>query len=171
MKNKNYLLKKLASLSFIFLTIVFMGSKSWSSSYGWSWGIGYHNPPNSTIGINFMRLWSQWAFDVGVGYMNSSESNSNNSSNSSNSNSKNVSVSAGGDLNFKYLFGSGSVRPYLQGGTFFGVGAQSGNNSGASASASGGFGGAGLFFMSGSVDFYISYISAGNGSLQLGLNF
>lgn len=176
MENKNFKNFRLFSkASLIFMTFFIFSIKSWSSSSGWSWGIGYHNPPNSTIGVNFMHLWSQWAFEVGIGYINSSESNSRNSSNTSSSSSSSsnndVSVSAGGDLNFKYLFGYGTFRPYIQGGTFFGIGARSGDNSGATASANGGFGGLGFFIMSSSVDFYISYISAGNGSLQFGLNF
>lgn len=141
-----------------------------SASSGWSWGIGYHNPPNATIGLNFMHLWSNWAFEVGLGYINSTESNSSNSTNSS-SNNKNLNLAIAGDMNLKYLFGSGGFRPYLQGGTYAGVAAQTGNSSGASASLSSGFAGLGFFIMASSFDFYISYVTAGNGSLQLGFNF
>lgn len=137
---------------------------------GWSWGFGYHNPPNATLGLNFMHLWSQWAFELGLGYVNSSENDSSNDTNSS-SNQKNINVSIAGDLNLKYLFGSGSFRPYIQGGSYAGVSAQGGNQTGANASLNGGFLGLGFFIMSSSVDFYISYITAGKGSLQLGLNF
>lgn len=140
------------------------------ASAGWSWGIGYHNPPNATIGLNFMHLWSNWAFELGIGYINSTESNNSSDSNSD-SNSKNVNLALAGDLNLKYLFGSGTFRPYLQGGTYAGMAAQTGKSSGASASLNNGFAGAGFFIMTSSFDFYISYVTAGNGSLQLGFNF
>jgi hypothetical protein len=137
---------------------------------GWSWGIGYHNPPNATLGLNFMHLWSNWAFELGLGYVNSTETNSTNSSNQSSSTS-NVNLSVAGDINLKYLFSSGGFRPYLQGGTYAGVGARAGDSSGASASVGGGFVGAGFFIMGSSVDFYLSFITAGSGSVQLGLCF
>lgn len=151
--------------SFLLLCTV----KPAQASSGWSWGVGYHNPPNATLGLNFMHLWTNWAFEVGLGYINSTESNSSNTK--ANSSSNNVNLAVGGDLNFKYLFSSGTFRPYLQGGTYLGLAAQSGDNSGAGASVGGGFGGAGFFIMTNSVDFYISYITAGNGSLQFGINF
>ncbi len=136
---------------------------------GWSWGVGYHNPPNATLGLNFMHLWTNWAFEVGLGYINSTESKSANSN--SNTSNNNVNLAVGGDLNLKYLFSSGTFRPYVQGGTYLGMAAQSGDHSGAGASVGGGFAGLGFFIMGSSVDFYISYITAGNGSLQFGFNF
>jgi hypothetical protein len=143
-----------------------------AGSSGWSWGVGYHNPPNATIGLNFMHLWSNWAFELGVGYINSTESSSNNSSNdTSNSENKTVNLAVAGDMNLKYLFSSGTFRPYLQGGTYVGAAAAAGDQSGASASVGGGFAGAGFFIMGSSVDFYVSYITAGNGSFQFGFNF
>lgn len=146
--------------------LMFAPSSFAMASSGWSWGVGYHNPPNATIGLNFMHLWSNWAFELGIGYVNSTES-----SNSSDSKSKDVNLALAGDLNLKYLFGSGAFRPYLQGGTYAGLAAQSGKSSGASASLNNGFAGAGFFIMTSSFDFYISYVTAGNGSLQLGFNF
>lgn len=150
------------------LLVVFTSlPNSFAFARGWSWGVGYHNPPNATIGLNFMHLWNQWAFEFGLGYINSTEKESSNSS----SNSNDVNLSVAGDLNLKYLFGSGRFRPYVQGGTYAGVAAQTGNSSGANASLSSGFAGAGFFILGSSFDFYISYVTAGKGSLQLGFNF
>lgn len=162
------LVKQRMMIGVFFSLLTLLPSSFALASSGWSWGVGYHNPPNATIGLNFMHLWSNWAFEAGLGYINSTESNN---SSASNSNSKNVNLALAGDINLKYLFGSGSFRPYLQGGTYAGMAAQAGNSSGASASLSNGFAGAGFFIMAGSFDFYISYVTAGNGSLQLGFNF
>lgn len=146
-------------------------SKSLAGSSGWSWGIGYHNPPNATLGLNFMYLWTNWAFEVGLGYINSTESSSSSSSSSSSNNNNDVNLSVAGDINLKYLFGSGTFRPYLQGGSYAGVAAHSGSGSNVGASVGGGFAGLGFYLMGGSFDFYLGYVTAGNGSLQLGLNF
>lgn len=134
---------------------------------GWSWGVGYHNPPNATLGLNFMHLWSNWAFELGLGYINSTESDEAEKA----SPVGDVRFSMAGDVNLKYLFGSGSFRPYLQGGTYFGFGAQTGDQSGVNASAGGAFAGLGIFILGQSIDFYIGLVTARNGSLQFGFNF
>jgi len=161
------------TILFFLIVSTFYSTSFVYAGSGWNWGVGYHNPPNATIGLNFMHLWSQWAFEAGIGYVNSTESNNNSSSSTSSTGSKtnNINVSVAGDINLKYLFGSGNFRPYIQGGTYVGVGAQTGNSSGASASLSSGFAGLGFFIMGSSVDFYLSYVTSGNGSLQLGFNF
>src|SRR5258708_434291 len=103
----------LISIFFIFILsfpVVGFGD----SISGWSMGVGYHNPPDSTVGVDFMHLWTNWALEFGVGYIGSSES-ANNQTSTSSSNQSTV-YTVGGDFNLKYLFASGSVRPYLQGG-------------------------------------------------------
>ena len=162
----NAVIKQKMMVGILFGVLMLLPSSFALASSGWSWGVGYHNPPNATIGLNFMHLWSNWAFEVGIGYINSTDNE-----NSSDSDSKNLNLSLAGDINLKYLFGSGAFRPYLQGGTYAGMAAKAGNSSGASASLNNGFAGAGFFIMSSSFDFYISYVTAGNGSLQLGFNF
>jgi len=117
-----------------------------SAVAGWSWNIGYHNPPTSTFGLNFMYEWSKVAVELGVGSIDSKKTDS--SGNTTNT------VVVGGDLNLKYLFGSGWFRPYVQGGILLGTAASSG---GASAGTGSGFLGAGMMLKGG--QFYV-YLGA-----------
>lgn len=109
---------------------------------GWSWNIGYHNPPGAQVGLNFLYQWTNFAFEAGVGSIDSK------SSGSSNTNT----VTVGGDANLKYLFGSGWFRPYLQGGVMTGVAA---NNDNAGAGTGSGFWGGGIFLEGNPFYFYL----------------
>jgi hypothetical protein len=122
----------------------------------WSGSVGYNNPPGANIGLNFMYLWSNWAFEFGLG----------------NVSSNNNSTSVGGDIGFKYLFRSGVFRPYLQFGAGSGVSVTSSNSGGAGASVGGGFGGAGIFLLGNPIYAYGSY-NVGNGSnfYQVGIGY
>src|SRR5688572_30244862 len=86
----------------------------------WSWGLGYHNPPGATVGLNFMHLWRNWALELGVGYIGSSESVNakarEKETDPAATDRDRVTYTVAGDVNLKYLFGSGTFRPYLQGG-------------------------------------------------------
>lgn len=136
-----------------------------ASAEGWSFNIGYHNPPGATAGLNFMRLWTNWAFELGVGYIGKSESwNEKDGTHDSY-------YSVGGDLNMKYLFRQGFFRPYLQGGFGVGVSTSGKGDVSAGASITHPFGGAGLMFMGSSAYFYIGYLFLNAGEPQAGLGF
>ena len=47
--------RKVTPSSFIFLT-----SPSFAKE-GWSFNLGYHNPPGATLGLNFLRFWTNFA--------------------------------------------------------------------------------------------------------------
>ena len=102
---------------------------------GWSLNIGYHNPPGATVGFNFMRLWKNVAFEAGIGWLDLNSSSRNSSGKSASS----TSLAVAGDLNFKYLFGSGGLRPYVQAG--FGAGSVTSvdDSTGIAAGIGGGF--------------------------------
>lgn len=148
-----------------------------SALANWSWGIGYHNPPSSTYGVNFMHLWSNWAFEVGLGYLGSAESSNKNTGTDSGTTTQSQ-LYAGGDMNLKYLFSSGFFRPYIQAGAGTSVSlgntSNSSNNSnspGANASLNANFVGAGFMLMGSEFYFYASYLATNNGSAQIGIGF
>lgn len=150
--------------SFVFVIAL---CASTPASAGWSWNLGYHNPPTSTLGINFMHLWSNWAFEIGVGSLDSKKSNSD-TTNSSSENTSNT-VSVGGDMNLKYLFSSGWFRPYLQGGVMMGTAA---NSSGAGVGTGSGFFGGGLLLKGNPFYFYIgANVIGGSTDAHAGLGF
>lgn len=114
---------------------------------GWSWNIGYHNPPGSLIGVNFMYLWTNWAVELGVGSIDSRTTSNNNDEETSQ-------LSVAGDINVKYLFGSRWFRPYLQAGVGLGTSASAGSDTGVSASTGSGFFGAGIMLKGNPFYFY-----------------
>lgn len=138
------------------------------ASNDWSLNIGYHNPPGSNLGVNFLYEWTNWAFEVGIGSINVDDSDTNNS----NTNNQ-TSAGVGGDLNLKYLFGSRDFRPYIQAGVLVGTGATVGDNSGVSAGTGQGFAGLGLMFSGRSVYFYLggNAFSRRSSEFFLGLGF
>jgi hypothetical protein len=127
----------------------------------WSWNIGYHNPPDATIGANFMHLWSKWALEFGIGFIGSRESGGNRT---------NV-FTVAGDVNMKYLFMSGAVRPYLQGGFGTAIATTSQGDVGVGASLSNPFAGAGVMAFGNRFYVYASYLFLNQSALQLGLGF
>jgi hypothetical protein len=160
------------------ILISFLSLLASPAQAGWSWGLGYHNPPGATLGVNFMHLWNNWAFEAGLGYLGSSETSTQNSQQSGAGTTTNSDLYAGGDINLKYLFASGFFRPYLQGGMGSAVSLGNSNNSknnsnntGANASLNGGFAGAGIFLLGSEFYVYLSYLTSGNGTFQFGLGF
>jgi len=119
---------------------------------GWSFNVGYHNPPGATVGGNFMYLWTNWAVELGVGYIGVSEQIN---TDSKKDNQKNSYYTVGGDFNMKYLFRQGGFRPYLEGGVGTGISTSSAGDVSAGASITHPFGGAGLMFMGQSAYFYV----------------
>lgn len=145
---------------------------------GWYWGMGYHNPPNAAIGLNFTRLWYRWAFEFGMGYLNSTESEdctpgSNGSIRCyfSNASSSHANLDMAGAINVKYILGQANIRPYIQVGSFAGLAVQSGPHLKLSGALGSSYSGLGFFIMGDTFDFYLSYLFAGPGLLQFGFNF
>jgi hypothetical protein len=112
-----------------------------------------------------MYLWTNVAFELGLGYIGSSESA--NTTNNSNNNT----YTLGGDANFKYLFGTQLFRPYIQGGLASALSFTSGNNGGVGATLSDPFAGAGLFIMGESFYVYASYVFINYNVVQAGIGF
>ncbi|MBX3019971.1 MAG: hypothetical protein KF767_18940 [Bdellovibrionaceae bacterium] len=121
----------------------------------WTWNIGYHNPAGAEVGLNLLHFWNNWAFEIGAGYFNAQDSK----------------VTIAGDLDMKYLFGSGWFRPYLMGGVGYGTGALFEEGGGVSAGAGGGFLGGGVF-LKGRPFYFYAGVAAGRGTtVQAGLGF
>jgi hypothetical protein len=163
-------LKILAILCFV---TVFMSAQSLAGGgkQGWSLNLGYHNPPNSTVGVNFLRFWKNFAFEAGIGWLDWGSSSRNRRTQSDSDNTS--TLSAAGDVNLKYLFGDGSLRPYIQGGIGTAGSLSIGENTGASASAGQLFGGGGFFLTGQSVYGYGSFNTMGGDDtfFQAGLGF
>lgn len=141
----------------IFITI-FISLLSLQSKADWSWNIGYHNPHTATVGVNFLHLWTDWAVELGLGYIQAQ------------SGDQTTGLTLGGGVNLKYFFLHNVFRPYLQGG----YGMSSGvSNKGAGVGIAGGFIGGGIFIWSNDFHIYLSYdLAEGGGSFyQVGLGF
>lgn len=127
---------------------------------GWSLNVGYNNPPGATLGLSFMHLWQDWAFELGAGSAKVKDQN----------NSSSEVTVLSGDVDFKYLFGSGGFRPYAQVGTFYST--TSGSNTAGLSVGNSTYGGLGFFGMGSSVYGYSSYnFGSGTGYFQFGLGF
>ena len=154
MKIRNWISCLTVALSLCFVSL--------PAQAGWSWGIGYHNPPGATLGLNFMHLWSNWAFETGIGYIGSSE-NWNNRDNDS------TTYTLGGDVNLKYLFGGKGFRPYLQGGFGAGLSTSTSGSVGAGTSISHPFFGGGIFLFGQGVYMYAGLLVINASTLQIGI--
>jgi hypothetical protein len=142
-----------------------------SAQADWSFNAGYHNPPDATYGGNFMYLWTNWAFELGVGYIGKTEVIN---TDSKKSNANNAYYTLGGDLNMKYLFRSGNVfRPYFVGGIDLGLSTSSGGQVSAGASVTHPFGGGGFYLMGHSLYLYLGIlvINAWESQAGIGINF
>jgi len=117
-----------------------------------SLGLGWHNPPGATVGLNAMWLWTNVAAELGLGWvkLDSVDTNSNTDQDTS-------TMVILGDANLKYLFMSGALRPYIQGGFGTGVYAAVGDVNDFDIGIGGGFLGAGLYLMVGGGYLYGSY--------------
>jgi hypothetical protein len=118
----------LKKISAIFIVVLL--TSNLSPAQGWSWNLGYNNPPGSTLGINFMHMWTNWIFEFGIGSASSAED----------ANGKTVSALAGG-VNLKYLFDTTGLMTYVQGGSGAGIATGGGSTTlGVGGSAYGGLG-------------------------------
>ncbi|MBQ49404.1 MAG: hypothetical protein CMP10_18645 [Zetaproteobacteria bacterium] len=133
----------------------------------WTLNLGYHNPPNSTFGINFLYFGSSLSYELGVGYSTLGTVNNDNDNESDNAQAIVL-----GAANIKYFFSKSGIRPYLQGGFSAGAFVSVGEDNQASLNIGGGYAGLGLMF--GSPKFY-GYLSgnanSGGTIIQLGLGW
>lgn len=152
---------------FIILLLLLPGS----ALANWTLNIGYHNPPIATFGVNFLYFSSDWAFELGIGWLDGDITGEDNSSNQ-NEEETSIRASAAGSLNFKKFFASGSFRPYLQLGIGAGIGVQAGDSGGFGAGVGGVYGGGGVMIGGPSLYLYGSYNLASNYTFaQFGLGF
>jgi hypothetical protein len=147
------------------MSLIFLLLFPYKSMADWSWNLGYNNPPGATLGLNFMHLWTNWAFEVGLGAVQQSKG--------VDVSGKEVkSVSLLGDINMKYLFSSGTVRPYLMLGAGSAASVVQSNQTSVSAGIGGSYYGAGIFLMGNPFYVYLGYANGGgNGFPQVGLGF
>jgi len=156
---------------FLTMAILILIPLSSQAKEGWSFNVGYQNPPGALIGANFMHFWTHLALELGIGWVNLNSSNR--TSNSQNGTNGSSSVAVAGDVNLKYLFSTGELRPYIQGGLSAATVTSVGDNTGIAAGVAGGFFGGGLFLSGQKVFAYGSINSAGgiNAFFQAGLGF
>jgi len=157
--------------TFLIATAMILIPLSSQAKEGWSFNVGYQNPPGALVGVNFMRFWTHWAIELGIGWINlNSSSRTSDPKNGTNGSS---SVAVAGDANLKYLFLNGDLRPYIQGGFSVASVTSVGDNTGVAAGVGGGFFGGGLFLSGQKVFAYGSINSAGglNTFFQAGLGF
>ena len=151
------------------LALIFLLPAS-PSLANWSLNIGYHNPPQAGLGVNFLYDWTQFALELGIGNIRT-DANFNNDSKTQGDNG--VGLGFGGDINGKFLFMQGPVRPYLQLGTLLGTYGSVGRSSGLGLGSGGIFFGGGLWIgQTSSIHGYLSYNLINSSSfLQAGLGF
>lgn len=145
-----------------------MSSAAWA---GWTLNLGYHNPPGSLVGLNFLYLGSSFGFELGAGWL---QFNTKDTDHSPSDNDKDTAAFAIlGDANIKYYFRPGtSVRPYIQGGMDAAIGGDVGKTTDLGAGIGGPFFGLGLFL--GKPSFYgYGAVNTGQGGMfvQGGLGF
>lgn len=129
-------------LVIVFAFLVLFEQKSQAN---WSMNLGYNNPPSATVGLNLMNIWTNWAFELGLG-----------SAKVEDKNDSNIDVTVlTGDVDFKYLFSNGGFRPYLQVGTAYAIGAK--DNAASLGVGGSGYGGLGFFAMGSRFYAYASY--------------
>lgn len=126
----------------LLLSLVLLFSSFTAKGADLTLNIGYHNPPSSTIGVNFLWFLSpKWAAELGVGWAQVESQNTD-----SDSTDDTLAAQIAGDFNLKFFLSQGAITPYLQGGLGLGAGAQLGHNIGSGLAANGPFGGLGLLF-------------------------
>jgi hypothetical protein len=157
--------------SFLIITALILIPLSSQAKEGWSFNVGYQNPPGALIGANFMHFWTHLALELGIGWINLN--NSSRTSNPNNGTAGSTGLAVAGDANLKYLFLDGEIRPYIQGGFSVASVTSVGDSTGVAAGVGGGFFGGGLFLTGQKVFAYGSINSAGglNTFFQGGLGF
>lgn len=142
----------------------------------WTLNLGYQNPLNALIGVNFMRFSGNWGFEIGIGWVDlttidTDKEDKPSTRNNNDDEDDTAHAAIAGEIDIKYFFSSGSVRPFLQGGFGAGVAAEVGKHIDADAGVGGPFIGGGLFMGSPQFYGYISTIFADHLPLQAGIGF
>lgn len=124
-----------------------------------SLNIGYQNPVEANFGANILYTWTDWAAELGVGFLGSGKNNADKSA-----------LRIGGDLDLKYMFLGGSLRPFLQSGMYWDFSSTLSDNDLNFGNKF--FAGAGFFVFGSGVYSYASYNTGPPGwFLQAGLGF
>lgn len=134
----------------------------------WTLNLGYQNPRPATYGVNFLYVGSQWGFEAGIGWIDvDAEADTDDDDDDEGAGKKeddddenDASFAVAGDVDVKYFFSSGGVRPYLQLGLGAGLGAD--DDSGVHAGAGGPFVGLGIFGGSPSLYVYVAASTSGS---------
>ncbi len=120
---------------------------------GWSINVGYNNPYQCSAGVNLLKIWKNFAFEIGYGSGSSTFSNSN------------VTSISGMGFSLKYVFNGSSFRPYVHFGSGPSITTTTGSGS-ANVSinvSSNTFAGLGLYW-TGRTWYMYGGLNAGNGS-------
>lgn len=162
--------QKTAKIFFVFLLTNIISGASVAHA-NWSMNVGYRNPVNSTAGLNFLYMWPNIGFEIGVGWIEAGDRTSSNSSSSATTTTttKNDNTVIAGDMDLKWFLGGGLLRPLLQGGLTYSV--EIGSTS--SAGTGQGFLGAGVFLFGNPFHLYgiVNFFSRNVNQWQAGLGF
>ena len=135
----------------------------------WTLNLGYQNPRPATYGVNFLYVGSQWGFEAGIGWIDvDAEADTDDEADEANDkddeddedDENDASLAVAGDIDVKYFFANGGVKPYLQLGLGAGLGAD--DDSGFHAGAGGPFVGLGIFAGSPSLYVYVAASTSGS---------
>jgi len=140
----------------------------------WTLNLGYHNPVNANLGVNFLYWGSQWNFEVGIGWAEARAKATDDADDTTGEKDDDeVRAAVAGDLNVKYRLTTGSVAPYLQLGIGAWTAAQVGDRSDADADLGGPFAGVGLMFGKPNIYAYAAYnvFRSNEGQFQAGIGF
>jgi hypothetical protein len=119
----------------------------------WTLNLGYHNPMNADLGVNFLYWGSQWNFEVGIGWVDADAKATDDANDTATEKDDDgVGLALAGDLNVKYRFMTGVFAPYVQVGIGAWTSAAVGDQTDANADLGGPFAGIGL--MLGKPNFY-----------------
>jgi len=135
---------------------------------GWSLNLAYNNPPGASLGANVLYFWQNVGLEVGLGWVHLESVNTGGST----SDDDTATFALLGDINLKYFFGAGNVRPYVQGGFGLGISGGVGRVTGFGAGIGSPFFGGGLMLGSRDLYFYGSYNHRAGGYFpQFGVGF
>lgn len=143
----------------------------------WTLNIGYHNPPGSKVGVNFLYWNSPLMFEIGIGWIDvkalAEDEDEDNAATDEKENDD-LRVAVAGALNIKYLLSSGGIKPFLQLGVGAGSYVQAGDHNDLGAGVGGLYGGIGLLLGSPGFYAYASFNLHANSKdsfAQFGLGF
>jgi hypothetical protein len=144
-----------------------------SPSYAnWTLNLGYHNPMNADLGVNFLYWGSQWNFEVGIGWVDA-DAKATDDKDEAVKDDDGVGLALAGDLNVKYRFVNGTIAPYVQLGIGAWTSAAVGDQTDANADLGGPFAGIGLMIGKPNLYVYAAYNvdKNENDQVQAGIGF